>query len=232
MQRSDEIGRTAVSEDSAIAIDDEGVDATPRLLRCEPRASRAHRARRVAGRRVAGRLRCRPGLRTREGTAHPGRGDRDAARGRADTRSADRADRSASPRPASCSSRRKTRTSPVVVAAPRCRESKPTTHNNGVRPGGRRETNGKRSSSGESGGSAEDPVHTYLKEIGRVPLLNAELEVEIARAIEEGNVAAAKLAAHEMALRGRGRASRTCWTRRRCARTAASCSRVCGPRTT
>jgi RNA polymerase primary sigma factor len=92
---------------------------------------------------------------------------------------------------------------PVVVVAPR-RESKPTTHNNGVRPGGRRETSGKRSSSGESGGSAEDPVHTYLKEIGRVPLLNAELEVEIARTIEEGTVAAARLAAHEMALRGEG----------------------------
>jgi RNA polymerase primary sigma factor len=73
-----------------------------------------------------------------------------------------------------------------------------------VRPGGRRETSGKRSSSAESGGSAEDPVHTYLKEIGRVPLLNAELEVEIARTIEEGTVAAARLAAHEMALRGEG----------------------------
>ena len=92
---------------------------------------------------------------------------------------------------------------PVVVATPR-RESKPTTHSNGVRPGGRRETSGKRSSSAESGGSAEDPVHTYLKEIGRVPLLNAELEVEIARTIEEGNVAAGVLAAHEMALRGEG----------------------------
>jgi RNA polymerase primary sigma factor len=70
---------------------------------------------------------------------------------------------------------------------------------------GRRETNGKRSSSsGESGGNAEDPVHTYLKEIGRVPLLNAELEVEIAQAIEEGNEAAAKLAAHELAQRDEG----------------------------
>jgi len=92
---------------------------------------------------------------------------------------------------------------PVVVAAPK-RETRPT-HNNGVRPGGRRESNGgKRSSSAESGGSAEDPVHTYLKEIGRVPLLNAELEVEIARAIEEGNVAAATLGAHEVALSGEG----------------------------
>ncbi len=91
----------------------------------------------------------------------------------------------------------------AVVVAPR-RETKQS-HNNGVRPGGRRESNGgKRPSSGESGGSAEDPVHTYLKEIGRVPLLNAELEVEIAQAIEEGNVAAAKLAAHEQALAGEG----------------------------
>jgi len=47
-------------------------------------------------------------------------------------------------------------------------------------------------------------VHTYLKEIGRVPLLNAELEVEIAQTIEEGNAAAAKLAAHELALTGDG----------------------------
>jgi RNA polymerase primary sigma factor len=70
----------------------------------------------------------------------------------------------------------------------------------------RRETNGKRasSSSGETGGSAEDPVHTYLKEIGRVPLLNAELEVEIAQTIEEGNAAAAKVAAHDLALTGEG----------------------------
>jgi len=69
----------------------------------------------------------------------------------------------------------------------------------------RRETNGKRTSpSSESGGSAEDPVHTYLKEIGRVPLLNAELEVEIAQTIEEGNAAAARLAANELALTGEG----------------------------
>jgi RNA polymerase primary sigma factor len=68
----------------------------------------------------------------------------------------------------------------------------------------RRTTNGKRAGSGESGGSAEDPVHTYLKEIGRVPLLNAELEVEIAQTIEEGNAAAARLAAHELALTGDG----------------------------
>jgi RNA polymerase primary sigma factor len=70
----------------------------------------------------------------------------------------------------------------------------------------RREPNGKRAGSGssETGGSAEDPVHTYLKEIGRVPLLNAELEVEIAQAIEAGNEAAARLAAHELAEQGEG----------------------------
>ncbi len=45
-------------------------------------------------------------------------------------------------------------------------------------------------------GSAEDPVHTYLKEIGKVPLLSAELEVEMARRIQAGNEAAARLAAH------------------------------------
>ena len=70
---------------------------------------------------------------------------------------------------------------------------------NGTKTEVRRETNGKRATSAESGGSAEDPVHTYLKEIGRVPLLNAELEVEIAQTIEEGNAAAAKLAAHDLA---------------------------------
>ena len=71
----------------------------------------------------------------------------------------------------------------------------------------RREANGKRAGTGDSGGSAEDPVHTYLKEIGRVPLLNAELEVEIAQTIEEGNAAAAKLAAHELFLTGEGPAA-------------------------
>ena len=91
---------------------------------------------------------------------------------------------------------------PVVVAPRRDDQADATT--TACDPGVGASRTGKRSSSGESGGSAEDPVHTYLKEIGRVPLLNAELEVEIARAIEEGNVAAAKLAAHELALAGEG----------------------------
>ena len=49
------------------------------------------------------------------------------------------------------------------------------------------------------GGSSEDPIHTYLKEIGKVALLSAELEVEMARRIEQGNEAAARLAAGALA---------------------------------
>jgi RNA polymerase primary sigma factor len=69
-----------------------------------------------------------------------------------------------------------------------------------------RQINSKRGaqSAPDSLGSAEDPVHTYLKEIGRVPLLNAELEVEIAKAIEAGNEAAARLAAHGLLESGEG----------------------------
>ena len=78
-----------------------------------------------------------------------------------------------------------------------------------ARSGARRDANGKRttSTSADSSSSAEDPVHTYLKEIGRVPLLNAELEVEIARAIEAGNEAAGRLAAHDLAEAGEGPSS-------------------------
>jgi RNA polymerase primary sigma factor len=91
-----------------------------------------------------------------------------------------------------------------VEARPR-REPKAARANATARTESKREANGKRAvSSGESGGSAEDPVHTYLKEIGRVPLLNAELEVEIAQTIEEGNAAAAALGAHELAVSGEG----------------------------
>ena len=92
----------------------------------------------------------------------------------------------------------------VEVAPPKEPRAVPKS-NGAVRADARREANGKRSaSSGDSGGSSEDPVHTYLKEIGRVPLLNAELEVEIAKAIEQGNAAAAALGAHELALTGEG----------------------------
>jgi RNA polymerase primary sigma factor len=46
---------------------------------------------------------------------------------------------------------------------------------------------------GRSGGSS-DPVRMYLKEIGRVPLLNAVQEVDLAKRIEAGSEAASKLA--------------------------------------
>jgi RNA polymerase primary sigma factor len=98
----------------------------------------------------------------------------------------------------------------VEVAPPKEIRAVPKS-NGALRADARRETssngngngNGKRpAASSDSGSSSEDPVHTYLKEIGRVPLLNAELEVEIAKTIEEGNAAAARLAANELALAG------------------------------
>ena len=92
----------------------------------------------------------------------------------------------------------------VVEVAPRKSARVGNRSNGDEKTETRRDATGKRAVSAESGGSAEDPVHTYLKEIGRVPLLNAELEVEIAQTIEEGNAAAAKLVAHELAVTGDG----------------------------
>jgi RNA polymerase primary sigma factor len=45
-----------------------------------------------------------------------------------------------------------------------------------------------------SQGGSSDPVRMYLKEIGRVPLLNGPQEVELAKRIEAGTLAAEKLA--------------------------------------
>ena len=45
---------------------------------------------------------------------------------------------------------------------------------------------------GADGISIDDPVKVYLKEIGRVPLLSAEEEVELAIRMSQGNVAAKK----------------------------------------
>src|SRR5580658_10017455 len=53
------------------------------------------------------------------------------------------------------------------------------------------------SSPDHGGGAGADPVHTYLKEIGKVPLLTGDLEVELAKRIEAGTAAAETLAAHE-----------------------------------
>ncbi|HYA67233.1 MAG TPA: RNA polymerase sigma factor RpoD [Acidimicrobiales bacterium] len=52
-------------------------------------------------------------------------------------------------------------------------------------------------SSSDHGGAGADPVHTYLKEIGKVPLLTAELEVELAKRIEAGGEAFEELEQRE-----------------------------------
>ncbi len=44
------------------------------------------------------------------------------------------------------------------------------------------------------GVSVEDPVRMYLKEIGKVPLLSAEEEIELAQKMEDGAVATEKIA--------------------------------------
>ncbi len=50
-------------------------------------------------------------------------------------------------------------------------------------------------------GATSDPVKDYLKQIGKVPLLNAEQEVELAKRIEAGLFAEEKLAESTSALR-------------------------------
>ncbi|MDR0346398.1 MAG: RNA polymerase sigma factor [Nocardiopsaceae bacterium] len=56
-----------------------------------------------------------------------------------------------------------------------------------------------------SAGATADPVKDYLKQIGKVPLLNAEQEVELAKRIEAGLFADEKLAEAAGALSSSGR---------------------------
>jgi RNA polymerase primary sigma factor len=92
----------------------------------------------------------------------------------------------------------------ITVEVTVIKESRPARPSGAARTETKRDNGRRAAPASESAGSAEDPVHTYLKEIGRVPLLNAELEVEIAQAIEAGNAAAARLEAHEHAVAGEG----------------------------
>jgi len=68
--------------------------------------------------------------------------------------------------------------------------------------GARRKANGTRPTSAETSGSAEDPVHTYLKEIGRVPLLKRSSRGrDRAGRSKWANEATARIALHEAARR-------------------------------
>jgi RNA polymerase primary sigma factor len=88
-------------------------------------------------------------------------------------------------------------------APPRNRTSAPGVSLDDADPGlsgnGNRPKARSQGSTDYGGGSSDDPIHTYLKEIGKVALLTIDLEVEMARRIEEGNEAAARLAAHALA---------------------------------
>ena len=52
---------------------------------------------------------------------------------------------------------------------------------------------GRRLAEGTTSGASTDAMRMYLKEIGKVPLLGAQREVELAKAVAEGLVAAAKI---------------------------------------
>jgi RNA polymerase primary sigma factor len=60
---------------------------------------------------------------------------------------------------------------------------------------------GRPAARGATGGATADPVKDYLKQIGKVPLLDAGQEVELAKRIEAGLFADHKLAAGSGALR-------------------------------
>jgi RNA polymerase primary sigma factor len=64
------------------------------------------------------------------------------------------------------------------------------------RSGGHLNVAGLRLDVGTVGSTTSDPVHLYLKEIGKVRLLSAEQEVALARCIECGGMAARRLDEH------------------------------------
>ncbi len=57
--------------------------------------------------------------------------------------------------------------------------------------------------------ASADPVRAYLKQIGKVPLLNAELEVELAKRIEAGLFAAEKVRQDDDLNRSAGKTKKT-----------------------
>ena len=87
----------------------------------------------------------------------------------------------------------------VKRATTAARDERAASSTNGTKSRGQSTGKTRAQSNGEyfGSGAAEDPVHTYLKEIGKVALLSAELEVEMAQRIEAGLAAAARLAALE-----------------------------------
>ena len=87
----------------------------------------------------------------------------------------------------------------VKRATTAARDERAASSTNETKSRGQSTAKGRAQSNGEyfGSGASEDPVHTYLKEIGKVALLSAELEVEMAQRIEAGLAAAARLAALE-----------------------------------